>query len=402
MLHLAGDWYIVACPRASTPFDDAQQATDYPSHHTTMMVQLGLDLIASADSWNYKLRVGMACGPVAGAVIGTLRAFYCLYGDTVNTAARMCKYATQGRILCTDDFATMARACVPLHRTTIQDRGILEIKGKGLMQIWEISDTPDNSVRPLAVIVDAVPNEIEDPTDTAECFAETWLKDPVRSIQAPRLNFADPLTEAQFQGAVAPSRRRLLTAGLTLNALAAALEWRMGGAASDGSRGSTRGDPVAALDWPEGTGPKIEALNTLLSVHWGVSWIVTLALLYIVWSATEIRTSIRFCSRAFVVLLTTHLCLASMASRCLPMGGGPWSWVLVFATGMCLISGWLGPLSVVGASILSTVALITFIGSLIIAQIDIRAARATESALMVALAFGVVSSCAVAPLVVLR
>jgi hypothetical protein len=29
------------------------------------------------------LRAGLDCGPVAGAVIGNVRAFYCLYGDTV-------------------------------------------------------------------------------------------------------------------------------------------------------------------------------------------------------------------------------------------------------------------------------------------------------------------------------
>jgi class 3 adenylate cyclase len=39
------------------------------------------------------LRVGMACGPAAGAVIGAHRAFYCLYGDVINTAARMCQLA---------------------------------------------------------------------------------------------------------------------------------------------------------------------------------------------------------------------------------------------------------------------------------------------------------------------
>ncbi len=68
-----------------------------------------------------------------------------------------------------------------------------------------------------------------------------------------------------------PSKRRLLTTGLTLNALAVALEWRMGGSTSDGSRGSTRGNRVVALKWPEGTGPRIETLNTLLSLHWGVN-----------------------------------------------------------------------------------------------------------------------------------
>ena len=54
-------------------------------------------------------QVGINAGPTAGAVIGSLRAFYCLYGDTINTAARMCKYAGPDRIHCTAAFADYVR-----------------------------------------------------------------------------------------------------------------------------------------------------------------------------------------------------------------------------------------------------------------------------------------------------
>ncbi len=33
--------------------------------------------------------MGVSCGPAAGAVLGEHRRFYCIYGDTVNLAARM-------------------------------------------------------------------------------------------------------------------------------------------------------------------------------------------------------------------------------------------------------------------------------------------------------------------------
>jgi hypothetical protein len=78
-------------------------------------------------------------------------------------------------------------------------------------------------------------------------YAEQWLGSPARRILLPHCRFADPGLEAAFQAAVAPGRRRLLTAGLGLNALAVALEWRMGGAARGGPR-----DPTAGLPWPEG------------------------------------------------------------------------------------------------------------------------------------------------------
>ena len=41
--------------------------------------------------------------------VSVCRCFYCLYGDTINTAARMCKYAGPDRIHCTAAFADYVR-----------------------------------------------------------------------------------------------------------------------------------------------------------------------------------------------------------------------------------------------------------------------------------------------------
>jgi hypothetical protein len=82
-------------------------------------------------------------------------------------------------------------------------------------------------------------------------YAAQWLENPTRRIRLPRCTFADPGLEAAFQAAVAPGRRRLLTAGLGFNALAVALEWQMGGAGRDPSR---QRDLIAELPWPEGEG----------------------------------------------------------------------------------------------------------------------------------------------------
>jgi hypothetical protein len=120
----------------------------------------------------------------------------------------------------------------------------------------------------------------------------------------------------------------------------------------------------------------------LLSVHWGVAWAVTAMLLTAVWVDLG---RVRACGRVFLLLLAAHLGLSSAASRWLPLGGDQWSWALVFATGLCLISGWLGPLSVRAAAALGAVALTAFYTAL-----PPRAARAAEAALMLALAIGVV------------
>ena len=84
----AGSWYIVTCPRAARPFDAEEQAEEYPGQYYVDMLALADDLQRAAGRHclhgeALRLRIGVHCGPVAGAVVGVMRAFYCLYGDAV-------------------------------------------------------------------------------------------------------------------------------------------------------------------------------------------------------------------------------------------------------------------------------------------------------------------------------
>ncbi|EKX34280.1 hypothetical protein GUITHDRAFT_45348, partial [Guillardia theta CCMP2712] len=98
-----GDWYIITCPRAAMPFDRAVQERPYPGMYYRKMCQLASELVCIAkmqkiEDMQLGLKVGIHCGAAAGAVIGRHRSFYCVYGDTTNTAARMCKYAEVNKI----------------------------------------------------------------------------------------------------------------------------------------------------------------------------------------------------------------------------------------------------------------------------------------------------------------
>jgi hypothetical protein len=139
-----GDWYIVACPRAASPFDATEQEPPYPNRYVRNMLLLADMLKTRARGFRLRgerplaLRVGISHGEAAGAVIGSHKSFYCLYGDTVNTAARMCKYAAPDQIHCSAAFAEyVLRLGMPSFRCT--SRGLTEVKGKGVMETFDIT-----------------------------------------------------------------------------------------------------------------------------------------------------------------------------------------------------------------------------------------------------------------------
>ena len=56
------------------------------------------------------MQLGIHAGSAAGAVIGKVRAFYCIYGDTVNTASRLCRYSKAGQMNCSAGFVSCLEA----------------------------------------------------------------------------------------------------------------------------------------------------------------------------------------------------------------------------------------------------------------------------------------------------
>ena len=80
---------------------------------------------------NLALRIGMHCGPVVAGIIGKKKFSYDLWGDTVNTAARMESHGEAGKIHTTKTVYGQLR-----HEYRFEPRGGIDIKGKGLLETY--------------------------------------------------------------------------------------------------------------------------------------------------------------------------------------------------------------------------------------------------------------------------
>ena len=87
--------------------------------------------IAEATELKVQARIGIHTGPITAGVIGTHKFVYDVWGDTVNTASRMESYSLPGRI----QVSAATRAALG-DRFKLERRGMIEIKGKGMMETY--------------------------------------------------------------------------------------------------------------------------------------------------------------------------------------------------------------------------------------------------------------------------
>ena len=125
-----GDGYMVA---AGVPYarDD----------HAVAITRLALDMKSHFDTLppvhghRVNFRIGISSGPVVGGVIGTHKFQYDIWGDTVNTAARMESHGLPGRIhISTDTYELLEGGFV------CEARGPIDVKGKGEMETWFVKE----------------------------------------------------------------------------------------------------------------------------------------------------------------------------------------------------------------------------------------------------------------------
>jgi class 3 adenylate cyclase len=107
--------------------------------HALALAELALDMLERIQelSAHYKedfsVRIGINTGPVVGGVIGKKKFIYDVWGDTVNIASRMESTGSPGAVQVSHETYLRIR-----NMYDFEDRGEIEVKGKGAMRTWLI------------------------------------------------------------------------------------------------------------------------------------------------------------------------------------------------------------------------------------------------------------------------
>ena len=105
--------------------------------HIEAIADLALDLCRAVAELRdprgepVPMRMGIAAGPVVAGVVGARRFFYDVWGDAVNVASRMESTDIIGRIQLPQNVFERLR-----HEFVLEERGEIEVKGKGMMRTW--------------------------------------------------------------------------------------------------------------------------------------------------------------------------------------------------------------------------------------------------------------------------
>ena len=121
-----GDAYMVAAGVPTPIKNHAEQLANFALDFKLCLAEFNLK-----NNQSLRMRVGINSGPIIAGVIGKSRFIYDLWGDCVNTAARMESHGMPEEIHVSENTYNLLA-----DKFEFENRGIIEVKGKGPMPTY--------------------------------------------------------------------------------------------------------------------------------------------------------------------------------------------------------------------------------------------------------------------------
>ena len=111
--------------------------------HALRMVRAAMDIIdfvgeVQAENTpggrKFEIRIGINSGPIVAGVVGTKKFAYDIWGDTVNTAARMEANSSSGKINISENTFKLVQDRIPCEY-----RGMISAKNKGMLKMYFVN-----------------------------------------------------------------------------------------------------------------------------------------------------------------------------------------------------------------------------------------------------------------------
>lgn len=135
-----GDCYVavtgIPLPQSDHSVRMVRFARDCLTTTSRLLEELSCTTLVGEDTRNLQLRIGMHSGPTTAGVLRGDKGRFQLFGDTVNTAARMESNGVTGRIHCSAETAKELTENHGLGSWVTPRETVITAKGKGQMQTY--------------------------------------------------------------------------------------------------------------------------------------------------------------------------------------------------------------------------------------------------------------------------
>jgi len=128
------------CERIKTIGDAYLSVSGMPEpdeKHACNILKAAFEAMAFLEKRNqnhrmkWQMRMGVHSGRVVGGIVGIEKYIYDVFGDTINTAARMEHYSEPNKINVSSETYALTR-----EHFTFKERGSVEVKGKGMITMY--------------------------------------------------------------------------------------------------------------------------------------------------------------------------------------------------------------------------------------------------------------------------